>query len=834
MEQQRLGRGQDDEWEKDDHRESTSFKGYTANNDYTRINNPSGTRPFPTTRGLELAANFRWMTSPQERDAQQHDQRRDPQLDNDQTDVYTFSNPDGDPGGSIGIQSATSPFSIDTLMQEGSFDLPRSSSEQRSSETENQEEPPRKQRAISLQRSENLPDFSASRQYNRNLFSPEMIAEQNDNMTPELTKVLRKLGIEDLALGEHTQFNERGQNLNEVTSKLQATLKDIKQDKKVVTSVINSIKQSIDSFYYTFKLIKRKEEESIAISEKLDELRKSNSEDKKILHRYKEFINGNIVYDFLLQAIPVEIKKEVFDYYFNEFMHNENYNEMIADLKAKSANGLTPISSSKIRKNLALKGYSDYDYEYKEIKKRSPGPYAYELSQMSKKRVEDYNNSLMNVYRTLNSLEFLGERKEILEDNVKSISTEIIHGDKLCHHFLDTMQSKLERGFNLARQLQTMESLSQQLGKYKKEHEELLNDYDAIKEEAKQIKECMKEQTKIEGKILHRWYRIDSPLGSGGSGVVYKAQDIGENQERAIKEISLSNATKQQLKQIKQECDLLKNLSIYAIPEIFDYFVKNNHFYIVMKYIDGQTLKAYQEEKGKRPPHEIIKIGIQLSTTLKHFHEHQPPVLFCDLKPANVMRTPKGELYVIDFGIARYLEPNQQKTSIPQDFLNQLIESMPQDFRNQSTESESQDFLNQLTKSVLQGTLGYVAPERYNGNLPTKATDIYSLGATLHQLLSGEHPWEGIFTFSTPTLEQRYGKAGSDLVKLIKDMLEFEPEKRPPIEKILHLFNNLSKRKTILREEKIQAGMSDTSEIEESQPPSDNLDFDQANTLKLL
>src|SRR5205085_2594150 len=117
------------------------------------------------------------------------------------------------------------------------------------------------------------------------------------------------------------------------------------------------------------------------------------------------------------------------------------------------------------------------------------------------------------------------------------------------------------------------------------------------------------------------------------------------------------------------------------------------------------------------PPVEmVLEIGIQLCTVLDYLHTHQPPIIFRDLKPANIMRTADNHVYLIDFGIARHFKPGKAKDTIP------------------------------------LGSKGYAAPEQYGKAQSTPQSDIYGLGATLHQLLMGDDPSLTPFRFAAVRL----------------------------------------------------------------------------------
>src|SRR5205807_6621447 len=126
---------------------------------------------------------------------------------------------------------------------------------------------------------------------------------------------------------------------------------------------------------------------------------------------------------------------------------------------------------------------------------------------------------------------------------------------------------------------------------------------------------------------------------------------------------------------------------------------------------------------------------------LHYLHTQQPAIIFRDLKPANIMQTTDGHLYLIDFGIARHFKPGQTKDT------------------------------------AAYGSMGYAAPEQYGRAQTTPRSDIYSLGAVLYQLLSGHDPSATPFRF--PPLQSKVPTIPSGLATLITQMLELDEDKRP-------------------------------------------------------
>ena len=265
--------------------------------------------------------------------------------------------------------------------------------------------------------------------------------------------------------------------------------------------------------------------------------------------------------------------------------------------------------------------------------------------------------------------------------------------------------------------------------------------------------------------LLHTLFRnryiIVSKVGSGGFGSVYKATDIQSGDRLvAIKEVSLQGLHPRAIIEVttafQREVSVLSQLDHPNLPRLYEHFQNPDHWYLVMDFIAGETLEQYQSKapNGRLLLSEVLDIGLQLCIVLDYLHSQQPPIVFRDLKPANIMRTPTGQLYLIDFGIARYFKPGQAKDT------------------------------------VALGSLGYAAPEQYGRSQTTPRADIYSLGALLHQLLTARDPSEAPFRF-LPLRPKSHSDPGSlttsmvdmlvnKLETLITSMLEMDVNKRPP------------------------------------------------------
>ncbi len=244
--------------------------------------------------------------------------------------------------------------------------------------------------------------------------------------------------------------------------------------------------------------------------------------------------------------------------------------------------------------------------------------------------------------------------------------------------------------------------------------------------------------------LLQQHYRILRRLGAGGFGAVYQAEDTRENNQLvAIKEMSHAGLSPQDLQEATEafhhEAQLLTELSHLHLPRIHAHFQEGGNWYLVMDFIAGETLEEHLIRRGGRlPVKEVLKLGIKLCKVLHYLHTRQPPVIFRDLKPGNVMLTPDGKVFLIDFGIARHFKPGKAHDTIA------------------------------------FGSPGYAAPEQYGTAQTTPRSDIYSLGALLHQMLTGDDPENNPFQFAPLRVPVPDG-----LEKLIQQMVELDPHKRP-------------------------------------------------------
>jgi hypothetical protein len=251
--------------------------------------------------------------------------------------------------------------------------------------------------------------------------------------------------------------------------------------------------------------------------------------------------------------------------------------------------------------------------------------------------------------------------------------------------------------------------------------------------------------------LLHGRYRLLQVLGSGGFAVVYRAADLQQAGEAvAIKQIRLSGLSPQEMRDatdtFNREVQALMPLHHPHLPHLHHHFSDQDRYYLVMDFLEGQSLDHYlvtatQACRSRLPLSEVLALALQLCSALGYLHQREPPIIFRDLKPANIMRSPGGHLSLIDFGIARRFKPGQARDTMP------------------------------------LGSPGYAAPEQYGRAQTTPRSDIYGLGALLHFLLSGTDPADRPLHFAPLSLGEDAPRR--ELAELVMQMVELDASQRP-------------------------------------------------------
>jgi len=254
--------------------------------------------------------------------------------------------------------------------------------------------------------------------------------------------------------------------------------------------------------------------------------------------------------------------------------------------------------------------------------------------------------------------------------------------------------------------------------------------------------------------VLNGRYEIVRRIGGGGMGAVYLAKDrnLGDA-PRAVKEMVESHLDPGQhekaIGDFKRESLLLTALEHPSIPTIYDYFYDDalSRFYLVMKYISGGDLASRMRAAvgGRIDEKTVTDWGMQVADVLDYLHSRPKPIIYRDLKPANLMIDGNtGRVMLIDFGIARWV--TQQEKGV-----------------------------------TAVGTMGYAPPELFSGRVQP-ASDVYSLGATMFHLLTGSDPQDNpllIFDFSkNPRPRQIQPSISSEMEHILMRTVEYKPEDR--------------------------------------------------------
>lgn len=197
-------------------------------------------------------------------------------------------------------------------------------------------------------------------------------------------------------------------------------------------------------------------------------------------------------------------------------------------------------------------------------------------------------------------------------------------------------------------------------------------------------------------------YKIVRKLGEGGGGIVYLAYHTRLQKQVVLKEIKNSH----KIKNCRREVDILKGLHHTYLPEVYDFIEIDGHLYTVMSYIPGKSFQQLVQEGHRFKQSQLRRWGMQLCSALDYLHNQKPPIIHSDIKPANIMLTPQGNICLIDFNISFFLDGT----------------------------------------AIVGYTHGYSSPEQKSiafhenkeGIVVDDKTDIYSVGAVFYYLITGE------------------------------------------------------------------------------------------------
>lgn len=248
------------------------------------------------------------------------------------------------------------------------------------------------------------------------------------------------------------------------------------------------------------------------------------------------------------------------------------------------------------------------------------------------------------------------------------------------------------------------------------------------------------------GKTLQGRYKIERVLGQGGASTVFLGEHLRLGRKLAVK--ALTPLGMANVRQLESEARIMASLSHPGLAMVLDFFEESGRTYMVMEFVAGRDL----EQVAKLAPkplsqRRVLEFAAQLLDVLEYLHSQQPPVIVRDLKPGNVMMDEAGRIRLIDFGLAKFLQPVSSGMEVG------------------------------------MGSLGYAPIEQFGRGVADQRSDLYALGATMLFLLSDQVPPDAATRVksATPLPDPRtVNDSVSDTVwQAMQSMLELDPAKRP-------------------------------------------------------
>jgi len=254
-------------------------------------------------------------------------------------------------------------------------------------------------------------------------------------------------------------------------------------------------------------------------------------------------------------------------------------------------------------------------------------------------------------------------------------------------------------------------------------------------------------------------YEVVSSIGIGGMGEVFRARDLRLQRDVAIKVISESFASDPEMRsRFEREAQAVAALAHPGIVSIYEMAVVNGRPFIVMEFLQGQSLRA-RIDTSPIPWQEAAKIGLQVAEALAVAHDKG--IVHRDLKPENVFLTSSGQAKILDFGVAQW-----DAKALHKQAAYTMAWTMP---------------------GTVVGTIGYISPEQIQGQPATGTSDVFALGATLMEMVTGQSAFRrvsplatfGAVTSEPPTgIDELKARSRADFAAFVMQCVEKDPERR--------------------------------------------------------
>ena len=248
------------------------------------------------------------------------------------------------------------------------------------------------------------------------------------------------------------------------------------------------------------------------------------------------------------------------------------------------------------------------------------------------------------------------------------------------------------------------------------------------------------------GTVVRGQYQIVRLLGQGGMSNIYLCSRVGQAAaDLVLKEMTVSYRDAQDQKRAEElflrEAAIMQKLHHRHLPRVYDQFIEGKQHYFVMDYVEGEDLgRVILRHPQGFEEAQVLRWALELSTVLYYLHCQNPPVIFRDLKPSNVMIS-RGSVKLIDFGIARHFDPFKKKDT------------------------------------MRIGSPGYAPPEQYSGQTDQRS-DVYSLGVTMHHLLTGHDPSEAQAAFQLPPVRRINPRVSATTEAIVARATAIDPAQR--------------------------------------------------------